>query len=165
MNNNIQIKFISQDLIKSYRDCVDEVAKERKYLACTEAFPLETVEAFVKNIINKNYPQYIAIKNKEVIGWCDILPKELEGFSHVGRLGMGLKKSYRNKGIGKKLIEKTIYHSKTIGLEKVELEVFESNKIAIEFYKKFGFKEEGLLIKSRKIDGIYDNIIIMGYFL
>jgi len=165
MNNDIQIKLISEDFIKSYRDCVDEVAKERKYLACTEAFPLENVEAFVKNIIIKKYPQYIAIENKEVIGWCDILPKELEGFSHVGRLGMGLKKSYRNKGIGKRLIEKTIEHAKAIGLEKVELEVFESNKIAIGFYNKYGFKEEGLLIKSRKLDGKYDNVVVMGYFL
>ena len=63
------------------------------------------------------------------------------------------------------LIEKTIEHAKAIGLEKVELEVFESNKIAIGFYNKYGFKEEGLLIKSRKLDGKYDNVVVMGYFL
>jgi N-acetylglutamate synthase-like GNAT family acetyltransferase len=68
--------------------------------------------------------QYIAIKNNEVIGWCDVLPKEWEGFGHVGRLGIGLKKLYRNEGISKRLIESTIEHAKAGGIEKVVFKKF-----------------------------------------
>ncbi len=50
-------------------------------------------------------------------------------------------------------------------LEKVELEVFESNLPAVRFYKKMGFRVEGRRVKSRKLDGVYDNIILMGKFI
>ena len=78
---------------------------------------------------------------------------------------MGVLKEYRNQGLGSQLLEKTLAHAKTNGLEKVELEVYESNTAAVNLYIKFGFEVEGKRIKSRKLDGCYDNIIQMGKFL
>ncbi len=165
MDDGIIIKKMSSEYIGSYGRCVDSVARERKYLAAVEGFPPERTKEFVKKILDFDLPQYIAVRGDEVIGWCDILPKEFEGLSHAGRLGMGIKKEYRGRGIGSSLIGKTIEHAKRNGLEKIELEVFESNKDAIRLYKKYGFFKEGRLKKSRKIDGRYDNVILMGKFL
>jgi hypothetical protein len=64
------------------------------------------------------------------------------------------------------LLERAIEHAKAInGIEKVELEVFESNENALKFYQKHGFFQEGRRVKSRKLDGQYDNIILMGRFI
>lgn len=43
-----------------------------------------------------------------MIGWCDIIPKNQEGFTHVGNLGIGLLAEYRHKGIGSVLLQKPL---------------------------------------------------------
>ncbi len=151
---------------ESYGRAVDAVARERRFLLTTEGFSLESTQEFVKYIEEQNLAQYYAVANNEVAGWCDVLPRPQEGRQHVGVLGMGLLPSWRGKGIGTQLLIKSIEHAKGLNnLEKVELEVFESNLPAVRFYEKMGFSIEGRRVKSRKLDGVYDNIILMGKFI
>lgn len=151
---------------ESYCDAVDTIAKERKYLASIEGFPIESTRSFVEMIEKNNLAQFFAIKEGIVIGWCDILPKSFEGLRHVGNLGMGLLSEYRGKGLGSRLLEIAIEHAQSKNaIEKVELEVFESNADAISLYNKYGFVLEGRREQSRKLDGEYDNMILMGKIL
>lgn len=152
--------------LESFNKAVDSVARERKYLATVNGFTLDETKNFVSYVINNNYAQYFIIYENEVKGWCDIISKSIPEYSHVGVLGMGILSEYRGRGLGKKLLAKTINHAKEINkLEKIELVVFESNINAIKLYKKFGFFEEGKRLKARKIDGKYDNELLMGKFL
>ena len=48
---------------------------------------------------------------------------------------------YRNKGIGKALVEKALEYFRSRGLDTAELWVGDENTGAIEFYKKLGFEE------------------------
>ncbi|MBP1638919.1 MAG: ywnH [Bacteroidetes bacterium] len=162
----MNIQYTSSVFAESYCQAVDAVARERKYLGSTEGFPLESTVAFVQMIEAKNLAQYYAIENNRVVGWCDIIPKHYEGLNHVGVLGMGLLPDYRGKGLGRVLLTKTIGHACDINhLEKVELEVFESNITAISLYCKLGFTLEGKREHGRKLDGVYDNILLMSRFL
>jgi ribosomal protein S18 acetylase RimI-like enzyme len=159
----IEIVRASEKYAESFCKALDCVARERKYLATVTGFPLESVKGFVNMIVSNNYAQYYAIDGDKVVGWCDITPKNNEGFTHVGVLGMGILSEYRNQGIGSKLIDKAIEHSvKNNGIEKIELEVFESNVNAIKLYEKFGFVYEGKKMRSRKLDGVYENLVMMG---
>lgn len=159
------IQHATSEFAESYCKAVDTVARERKYLGSTVGFPIESTLEFVKLIESKNLSQYYAIENGEVVGWCDIIPKSYEGLTHVGVLGMGVLKDFRGKGLGTELMKKAIEHARANGLEKIELDVYESNHAAIALYRKFGFAEEGKRIKGRKLDGVYDNIVMMGKFL
>lgn len=78
---------------------------------------------------------------------------------------MGLLPEYRGKGIGSKLLEKVLDRGREFGLEKIELHVYTSNQAAIALYKKFGFEEEGLIKKYRKLDGKYFDCLAMAKFL
>ncbi len=150
----------------SYGEAVDAVARERKFLAATEGFPAGATRAFVQNVVEHNLPQYLALIDETVVGWCDILPKQYPGMMHVGVLGMGVRAEYRRRGIGRELLARCLTHAKDIsGLEKVELEVFASNRAAILLYEKAGFVCEGKLLRARKLDGIYDNIVLLAKFL
>ena len=147
----------------SYNRAVDEVARERKYLAATSGFSPESSIGLVKRVEEHNLAQYFAIDGEKVVGWCDIFAGYHEGLTHAGTLGMGVLKDYRGQGIGRALIRMTIKHAKEIcGLEKVELEVFKSNTAAIALYESEGFAKEGEKINSRKLDGKYDNLVVMG---
>jgi RimJ/RimL family protein N-acetyltransferase len=160
---NVHFEKASEKFAESYCRAVDIVARERKYLAATTGFPLESTIAFIRDIEKNNLAQFYAIESDVVVGWCDIIPNRFEGLAHVGVLGMGVIPSHRKKGIGKELLRLALHHAKEINkLEKIELEVFKSNTIAISMYEKTGFIREGEKMDSRKIDGMYDNIILMG---
>ena len=156
------IEYASIELYKSFCDAVTAIAREEVYLANTTGFPYEQSKAFVERIISNNFSQFYAVENNQVIGWCDIIPKEQEFHKHVGILGMGVISGYRNKGIGTKLINTAIKHARSRGIERIELEVYASNIIAQKLYKKIGFVQEGVKRKGKKINNQYEDVIMMG---
>lgn len=164
-NSKIVIEPISEKYITGFHKCLDSVARERRYLGFIQAPPIESTREFVFSNIKNNVPQFIALKGDEVIGWCDISPMRREGFTHCGRLGMGVLKGYRGQGIGTKLMERTITEAKERGIERVELEVYASNAPAINLYEKWGFNHEGVKRRARKLDGVYDDIMVMALLI
>ncbi len=162
---NIRIVPMAEEHIESFRVCLDAVAKERRYLALTQAPPAEAVREFIRSAIARRVPQFVALDGNQVIGWCDVFPNERDGSTHVGRLGMGLLPEYRGQGSGRRLAEKTIALAREIGLERIELDVYASNKPAIALYQSLGFAVEGVKRKGRKLDGVYDDVVVMGLLL
>lgn len=165
----IQIVPIAEAHIDSFYQCLDAVARERKYLARVKAPPLEAVRQFALKSIESAAIRLVALSQEEnqtrVIGWCDIFPMEREGFTHRGTLGMGVHQDFRKRGIGTRLINEAINRAKDKGLERIELEVFASNTPAIKLYEKTGFVIEGVKQKARKLDGVYDDLIQMALFI
>ena len=123
---------------------------------------MESVREFVEANITAGNAQFVALDDARVVGWCDVIPKKMEGFQHVGVLGMGLLPDYRGQGIGTRLIETTLARAKEIGLERIELDAFATNTNAIALYEKVGFVIEGVKRNARKIDGIVEDNIVMG---
>lgn len=54
---------------------------------------------------------------------------------------MYVKDSHRNKGLGKKLLNKAIKLAKELGYNKIYLDTLDSMKTAIALYKLYGFNE------------------------
>lgn len=158
---SIQIIPIREEYIEGFHACLDSVARERKYLSRMEAPPIEVVRKFVR----ANISHFLALDAGIVVGWCDVIANSIEGFTHSGRLGMGVLREFRGKGIGEKLARAAIRKTKQKGIEKVVLSVFGSNFAAIKLYEKLGFAIEGVRKKVRKIDETYDDMIEMALFL
>lgn len=74
---------------------------------------------------------------------------------------MGILPAYRNKGLGERLIMRTIVEANRLGIDRVELEVYVTNLAAIRLYRKVGFKSEGMKAKSTLIDGKYIDSMMM----
>ena len=156
---------ISERHIEGYNRCLDSVARERRYIGFVRGPSLESSREFVLSNIQNGVPQFVALKRDEVVGWCDISPGKREGFTHCGTLGMGIIRDHRRQGIGTRLMELTIGAAKARGMERVELEVYASNVPAISLYEKRGFVHEGVKRRARKIDGVYDDIMVMALFI
>ena len=163
--NELQIVYPSEKYFQSFHAALGIVAKERVYLEMIEAPPLEKLIAFQTGLIGKNGSVYFALDGERVVGWCDIFPLENPRHNHRGGLGMGIIPELRGRGIGSRLLSATLDHAKKFGLEKVELNVYTSNIPAVALYKKFGFKEEGLIKNYRKLDGRYFDCLSMAKFL
>lgn len=74
-------------------------------------------------------------------------------------------KEYWSFGIGSVLLENVLAWAYKAGIEKISLTVVQTNARAIDLYKRFGFTEEGVLLKDRRHkDGNYYNTVIMVKF-
>jgi ribosomal protein S18 acetylase RimI-like enzyme len=158
----IEIVPISPAHIDSFHRALDLVVRERQYLALLEAPPIEEFRDFVENIISRGYPQFVALSVGEVVGWCDVLPKTWPIYAHTGVLGIALLPALRGQGVGRRLLARTLEAARAYGLSRVELTVRENNRNAIALYKKFGFETEGIKRNALKIDGRYENLVLMG---
>ena len=83
--------------------------------------------------------RYIVAKTEEgeIIGFAGILIN----IDIVEIMNIVVKKSYRHKGVGQKLLEELIKMAKESGFDTINLEVNSQNEPAINLYKKLGFKE------------------------
>jgi RimJ/RimL family protein N-acetyltransferase len=160
-----QIIYANEQYFPSFYEALSAVAKERIYIEMIEAPPFEKVSDFQRGLIAKNGPVYYAINDNQVVGWCDVFPEDNPRQNHRGELGMGLLPEFRGKGLGSKLLTSVLTHAKQFGLEKVELNVYTTNLPGIALYKKFGFEQEGLIKKYRKLDGQYFDCLAMGKIL
>lgn len=165
MSEEVKIVYPSESLFPSFHKALNEVAQERIYLEMIEAPILDEVSSFQSELISKRGPVYYAVKNGEVVGWCDVFPESNPRMAHRGSLGMGIVKAYRGQGIGGRLLSAVLLHAKEFGLEKVELSVYTTNTAAIALYRRAGFLEEGLIKRYRKLDGQYQDCLTMGIFL
>ena len=156
-----EIVSIQETHITGFWSAVDRVARERKYLAFLEGPPIQLTKEFVLDQINKDWPQFVAIHEGEVVGWCDISPLDRPVFSHIGSLGIGVLAPYRGNGIGSALMNSALEKAKLKGLTRIELTVREKNQSAINLYHKFGFVAEGIHIDAVCIEGEYENHVFM----
>lgn len=157
----IIIEKMTEAHIPAFHRCLDVVARERKYLGFTEAPLFELMEEFVTDCIRNRDPQFIAIERGEVVGWCDIVRNRQTTHLHCGRLGMGVLPSHRRRGLGERLIMRTIVEANRLGIDRIELDVYVNNLAAIGLYRKVGFRAEGMKIKSTLLDGKYIDSMFM----
>lgn len=161
------IRPIRESDTAGFRAALDAICRERKYLARSEAPPLESVQKFVAANVHAGHPQFVADDSEKIIGWCDALPAAQEfGRAHIRVLGMGVVRDYRGQKIGLRLIEAVIAATRRLpGVEKIELVAHASNAPALALYRKIGFEIEGVKKRGLFADGRYDDLVLMGLFL
>ncbi|EOU1682594.1 GNAT family N-acetyltransferase [Clostridium perfringens] len=123
----------------------------------------EEEESIKEKIINmgKNQYWYVAEENRKVIGLGILMNHGNLRKKHVGVITLMVNSDYQNKGVGSLLMDKLINLSESLNIIRLELCVFRDNYKAINLYKKFGFKEEGIKVKSALKNGEYIDEIMM----
>jgi len=154
---SVEIVPIERRHIGGFREVLDGVARERRWLAFVEAPPLPRVRSFVLNGLRNGMTQFVAVDEGRVVGWCDVNPKTHETLRHSGVLGMGVAASHRGQGLGSALLRATLEAACARGITRVELIVRADNAAAIRLYEKHGFELEGRLRDYLIVDGVsYD---------
>ena len=94
------------------------------------------------------YENLVYINDGLVIGFISLLfyrsVYHRRGTAQINELIV--KEGYRDKGIGKELLEYGIRRAKEKGMDEIEIGVEKGNTRAIQFYKKNGIEEEYLLL-------------------
>lgn len=129
-------------------------------------FSVEEEKSFIQRTKDsENSCLLVAKAEGEIAGTCIIsgMPRRL---SHRGELGISVQKKFWNQHIGSALVNEALAMAETqLGLELITLEVRTDNHAGIHLYKKFGFKEIGILERSVKVNGEYFDLVMMALHL
>ena len=148
-----QVVPIERRHIAGFREVLDGVARERRWLAFLEAPSPARVRRFVLDSLRAGNPQFVAVDGDRVVGWCDVTRRSHETLRHSGSLGMGVAASHRGIGVGTALLRETVEAACARGLKRVDLLVREDNVAAIALYRHHGFETEGRLRRYLVVDG------------
>ncbi|MBI1363563.1 MAG: GNAT family N-acetyltransferase [Proteobacteria bacterium] len=87
--------------------------------------------------------------------------------AHWGEFGMGIDRAWRGQGIGTLLLDTLFAWAEGHPtVEKICLKVFDANPDAHRLYQRYGFTEEGRLLKCLKLGPErYSDAILMGKFV
>ena len=150
---NTHIVPLAEPLFEAVREVIDFVAREKRYLAFTEAPPQVQMHSFLQGLLEEGGCGFVALLEGQLVGWCDIQRASGQARQHVGLLGVGLLPQVRGKGLGRELMEATLAQAWSNGLTRVELTVREDNHGARALYERLGFKHEGIKRKVFLVDG------------
>ncbi|MRX73932.1 GNAT family N-acetyltransferase [Bacillus lacus] len=171
MSSNYRIREVAMEDAEAVLQLQASVIAEENYLITVkEEFEVtaEQQRQWIQKLLKSDRETLLVAEiNHHLIGWAVLQVQHRKRLSHVGSVGMMIEKSYRNKGIGRKLLSELLrWAEENPFIEKVTLGVFSTNINAISLYKKLGFKEEGRKIREIKLaDGEYADDILMYKFV
>ncbi|MFH0922434.1 MAG: N-acetyltransferase [Candidatus Micrarchaeota archaeon] len=107
-----------------------------------------TFDTIVERMQNPDIQYFVALADGHSVGFVDV---EMQTDGSAKILGLAVLKEWRNKGIGKLLLEKALEVAMENKAKSVVMLVAEDNDIAQKLYEQSGFKKTGVL--NRKLWG------------
>lgn len=146
---------------------INAISKESDYLTFGEDefdATIEQEEYFIDNISKQNNAFFIIGEIKgRVVANLNFSGGSRLRIAHTGEFGVSVLKKYWGQGIGSELVKSLIEWSKQLGvIRKINLRVRSDNSSAIHIYKRFGFKEEGVITRELCIHNKFYDSIFMG---
>ena len=146
-----------------------EIDGETENLGREAGEGLLTPEDFEKLIYEDSIAEkaifLVAEVEGKIVGFTRCEGSQLSRFRHKAEFGICISREYWGYGIGKVLLENILKWADSVGIKKISLTVVQTNTKANQLYKRYGFVEEGLLIKERiHKDGNYYNTVIMARY-
>lgn len=143
----------------------------------TTIYTLTTVEEFDANedaqaawiqeyLDNPNWILLVAEHDGELIGNLDFRNNPKLRNQHAGEFGMGIRDTYRNKGIGKAILDVFLeWANDSSTIEKINLSVMSTNEVGVNLYQNLGFIEQGRHPKAIRVNDTFIDVIQMYMFV
>ncbi len=144
---NIKLKNITKNNYNFLREMLYEaicVPESEKPLPKSIIYEPDLIK-YINNWGREGDIGLIAEYKKEMIGaiWVSIFPEDQKGYGFIDEktpeISMAVKRQYRNKGIGTKLMLSIIDKIKKQGYNAISLSVDKKNR-ALDLYNRFGFE-------------------------
>ena len=133
--DNIKIRELKEkDLFNGFLESLDSLRK------ASDLSPKKAKEVFKKIKSDKNYKIYVAILDSKVVGTATIFieQKFIHDGGKVGHIeDVAIRKNYKDKGIGQKIVKALLEYAKKKGCYKTILDCTDD---LIPFYEKIGFQ-------------------------
>ena len=98
----------------------------------------ELMRKKAEGLRNKSIVDLVAVEGGRVVGDCEIVKTTGSG----GTIGIIVDEAYRERGLGQKLLERSVEKAREIKVLEVYAEIDADNEEAVEFFAKCGFREQ-----------------------
>jgi RimJ/RimL family protein N-acetyltransferase len=152
---------------RSFLDAFRSVAEERLYIQTerVDRGPRFYRKRF-RRPLSESAAHFVAVQGDRVVGGLSIHRRDDHPATrHVATFGMFVVASHRGRGIGTALVKEAPAWAERFGVHRVELTVYPHNDAAIALYRKFGFAEEGRLVRHAKKSYGYEDEILMALWM
>lgn len=106
--------------------------------------------------------RFVAWKNKEIIGWCALLPVSANyDIGRVGEIEVYVKHGYKGQGIGSLLLDALVKESENKGIWMLQAGIFLQNSAILKIHEKAGFRVVGYREKIGKSKGVWQDNLLM----
>jgi L-amino acid N-acyltransferase YncA len=93
-----------------------------------------------------SYPVVVAEFQKNVVGWASLSPwSEKPAYAKTAEISIYVKEEFRNRGFGKKMMDKLMEDGETAGLHTIIARIADGNEISIKLHEAYGFKHIGTM--------------------
>jgi ribosomal protein S18 acetylase RimI-like enzyme len=167
MSSSITLRRAMADDAASIVAIWQAIAAERIYSAIDCPFTIEEERAYLQSLSEREGCFLAETTERQGVGFqsLDLWARHIGSMSHVGQLGTFVLREWRGRGIGRQLAQHTLAFARSAGYEKTVIFVRASNAGAQRFYASLGFKACGRFAHQVKIDGEYDDEVLMELFL
>lgn len=108
------------------------------------------------------YSVMVAEEEDEVVGFASLNQfNPRKAYDHVADLSIYIKRSWRGRGVGGQLLVALIQQAQQNGFHKIVLATFPRNIAGQRLYRKHGFVEVGVYKEHGRVDGSWQDIMIM----
>jgi L-amino acid N-acyltransferase YncA len=108
------------------------------------------------------YRTFVTENNGEVIGWASLHPySQRSAYAGVGEISIYIRRDWRGKGIGQKLLTVLEGFAKENDFHKLVLATFPFNQNGQGLYQKMGFYEVGTFKNQGTLDGKWVDVMWM----
>ena len=151
----------------SFVEAYGAVAAERRFIQ-TERVTRSL--GFYRRRFRRSWDEHaahlVAVDGDRVVGSLSIERRDAHpATTHVATFGMFVSAPYRGRRIGVALMREALAWARRFGIERIELTVYPHNDAAIALYRRFGFVEEGRLVRHAKKSYGYEDEILMAVWL
>ena len=140
----------------------EEVAAEGKWIG--GEVPVDRIarkQSFLENLRNDDAASFLAECEGQAVGSLGVFIR-----GGVANLGMLVDSEWRGRGVGSALMAACIRWADGRGAHKIVLDVWPHNHTAQALYRKFGFVEEGVMLREhRRRNGELWDSVRMGLVL
>jgi ribosomal protein S18 acetylase RimI-like enzyme len=148
------------DMLEFINSLVEEEAMILMEVKQTREQEVDWLARALSNMEKDRQVRVVAEVDGRMVGQCEVALGSGRK-SHVGTLGISVKRGYRDVGIGQGLMREAERHAARLGLEKIKLEVFATNERAIHVYEKMGYSVVGRVPGEIKHKGEYVDSLYM----
>ena len=108
------------------------------------------------------HPVIVAESAGSIVGWGSLnVFNARPAYQHVADFSVYVERSWRGKGVGRRLLERLIERAREIGYHKMVLSTFPTNLSGVRLYEGLGFTRVGVYREQGMLDGRWVDTLIM----
>jgi L-amino acid N-acyltransferase YncA len=94
----------------------------------------------------ESFPVIVAEYQKNIIGWASLSPwSDRPAYAKTAEISIYVKEEFRNRGFGKKMMDKLIEDGEAAGLHTIIARIADGNEISVNLHEAYGFKHIGTM--------------------